>query len=140
VSRGTATTTPEQDTTEAIPEETIDVTLGAAEGISQAYLDERRTSIYDYEIPEDYSAFSEAARNIPKMSSSDRILGSFDASVKIVINADFQCSACASLFTGFKQIQELYPDTVSIAYRNFPLSYHENAFAVAIIVGVTLFL
>ncbi len=128
-----ATTMPEQATTEAIPEETIDITQEAAEGISQGYLDERCTSVYDYEIPEDYSVFVEAASNIPEMSSDDRILGSIDAPVKIVIYADFQCSACASLSTGFKQIQDLYPDTVSIAYRNFSLSYHENAFAATII-------
>ena len=133
VSQGTITTIPEQATTEAIPEEKTEVTREAGDGISQEYIDERCSSVYDYEIPEDYSVFVDAASNIPEMTSDDRILGSIDAPVKIVIYADFQCSACASLSTGFKQIQELYPDTVSIAYRNFPLSYHENAFAAAII-------
>ena len=38
VSQGTATTMPEQATTKAIPEETIDITQEAAEGISQGYL------------------------------------------------------------------------------------------------------
>jgi cyclophilin family peptidyl-prolyl cis-trans isomerase/protein-disulfide isomerase len=132
-SQGTATTIPEQATAEPIPEETIEVTREVGDGISQEYLDERCSLVYDYEIPEDYSVFVDAASNIPEMTSDDRILGSIDAPVKIVIYADFQCSACASLSTGFKQIQELYPDTVSIAYRNFPLSYHENAFAAAII-------
>jgi len=132
-SQGTIATIPEQATTEAIPEETIEVTREVGDGISQEYLDERCSSVYDYQILEDYSVFVDVASNIPEMTSDDRILGSNDAPIKIVIYADFQCSACASLSTGFKHIQELYPDTVSIAYRNFPLSYHKNPFATAII-------
>lgn len=58
------------------------------------------------------------------------ILGSLQAKVTIIEFSDFQCPFCARYtLDTFPQIKQEYVDTgkVKIVFKNFPLSFHENA-------------
>lgn len=55
------------------------------------------------------------------------IKGPENAQVTIVEFSDFQCPACAYAYTQVKQLLENYPNDVRLAYRHFPLSYHQFA-------------
>lgn len=54
-------------------------------------------------------------------------IGPADAPVKIVVFDDFECPYCAQAVGVLKQAQALYPDKVSLVFKNFPLSFHKNA-------------
>jgi len=47
--------------------------------------------------------------------------GPEDAPVTIVEFGDFQCPFCGSLHPILERVREIYPDTVRIVFRNFPL-------------------
>lgn len=51
-------------------------------------------------------------------------LGSANAPVTIVAFSDFQWPHCAKLTALFEQVLDLYPDSVKIVYKNFPLNMH----------------
>ncbi len=54
-------------------------------------------------------------------------LGKEDAQVEIVVFSEFQCPHCSRLGPLFEQILENNPETVKIAYKNFPIRGHNNA-------------
>lgn len=55
------------------------------------------------------------------------IKGPENARVTIVEFSDFQCPACGYAYTQVKKLLETYPNDVRLAYRHFPLSYHQFA-------------
>jgi protein-disulfide isomerase len=58
------------------------------------------------------------------------VIGDADAPITIVEFSDFQCPFCARFFSETEgQLMDQYVDTgkVKIAYRHFPLSFHQNA-------------
>jgi protein-disulfide isomerase len=59
--------------------------------------------------------------------AEDPYLGSMDADVEIVVFSDFQCPFCARAVPIIKQIEQEYGDMVKIVFRDFPLSFHQNA-------------
>lgn len=62
--------------------------------------------------------------------SDDHIKGDADAPVTIVEFSDFECPFCARFYSQtYKQIVEQYVDTgkAKIIFRDFPLSFHQNA-------------
>ncbi len=61
----------------------------------------------------------------------DHIKGSKDAPVKIYEYADFQCPGCASMNSRVNQALEETDGKLAIIYRNYLLSYHQNATAAA---------
>lgn len=68
--------------------------------------------------------------NIKAVTSSDHILGSLDAPVKIVEFSDLECPFCKSFHPTIKQVYEEYGKDGKVAwvYRHFPLdSIHPKA-------------
>jgi len=63
-------------------------------------------------------------------TGDDPMKGSADAPVTIIEYSDFQCPFCARFWSQtLPQLQEEYIDTgkVKLIYKDFPLSFHENA-------------
>ena len=59
-------------------------------------------------------------------------LGPADAPIVIVEFSDYQCPYCYKWHTQvYKQLLAAYPGKIRFVYRNFPLSFHQNAFASA---------
>lgn len=55
-------------------------------------------------------------------------LGPDNAPVVIVEYSDYQCPFCAKWYREvFKPLLEAYPGKIRIVYRNYPLSFHQNA-------------
>jgi protein-disulfide isomerase len=60
----------------------------------------------------------------------DSILGDEDAPVTIIEFSDYECPFCARFYLNtFPQLKREYIDTgkVKLVYRDFPLSFHQNA-------------
>lgn len=57
--------------------------------------------------------------------------GPKDAKITIVEFSDFQCPYCTRAANAVKQIKEKYGDKVRFVFRQFPLSFHQNAHAAA---------
>lgn len=82
-----------------------------------------------------------AERDKPKVvtgdfSDDDAVLGDKDAKVTIVEFSDYQCPYCKSFFDGaLVDIKKKYIDTgkVKLVYRDFPLSFHPNAYPAALL-------
>jgi protein-disulfide isomerase len=59
-------------------------------------------------------------------------LGPADAPITIVEFSDYQCPFCYKWRTQvYTQLIKEYPDKIRFVYRNFPLSFHQNAFIAA---------
>ena len=59
-------------------------------------------------------------------------LGPADAPIVIVEFSDYQCPYCYKWHTEvYKSLLAAYPGKLRFVYRNFPLSFHQNAFASA---------
>jgi len=59
-------------------------------------------------------------------------LGPDDAPIVIVEFSDYQCPYCWRWYAQvYKPLLEAYPGKIRFVYRNFPLSFHGNAFASA---------
>ncbi len=59
-------------------------------------------------------------------------LGPADAPIEIVEFSDYQCPYCYRWHVQvFKPLLAAYPGKIRFVYRNFPLSFHQNAFASA---------
>jgi protein-disulfide isomerase len=57
--------------------------------------------------------------------------GPESAKVTIVEFSDFQCPYCAQASATVKRIREVYGDKVRLVFRQFPLSFHQNAHGAA---------
>ncbi len=53
--------------------------------------------------------------------------GPADSAVTIVEFSDFQCPYCTMAATAVNQVKEKYGDKVHFVYRQFPLSFHQDA-------------
>lgn len=59
-------------------------------------------------------------------------LGPADAPITIVEFSDYQCPYCYRWRTQvYDQLMAAYPGKIRFVYRNFPLSFHQNAFPAA---------
>jgi cyclophilin family peptidyl-prolyl cis-trans isomerase/protein-disulfide isomerase len=64
----------------------------------------------------------------PPVSEEDYVTGPQDASMTIIEYSDFQCPACSIIAPVLARLQQEYPDSVRLVYRNFPLlSVHDKA-------------
>ena len=57
--------------------------------------------------------------------------GPADAPVTIVMFSDFECPYCARGLETMNALLERYPQDVRVAYKAYPLDFHENAFLAA---------
>jgi protein-disulfide isomerase len=56
------------------------------------------------------------------------MLGPADAPITIVEFSDFQCPYCTRWHEDtYRQVLDAYPGQIRFVYRNFPLSFHQNA-------------
>ena len=60
-------------------------------------------------------------------ADDDPSKGPADAKVTIIEFSDFQCPFCARVQPTLKQIADTYGDQVRIVFRDFPLSFHNDA-------------
>ncbi|MBM3126724.1 MAG: DsbA family protein [Chloroflexi bacterium] len=59
-------------------------------------------------------------------------LGPADAPITIVEFSDYQCPFCYRWHVQvYDALMQAYPDQIRFVYRNFPLSFHQNAFPAA---------
>jgi protein-disulfide isomerase len=59
-------------------------------------------------------------------------LGPADAPIEIVEFSDYQCPYCYRWHVQvYKELLAAYPGKIRFVYRNFPLAFHQNAFASA---------
>ena len=59
--------------------------------------------------------------------SDSPIKGKIDAPVTVVVFSDFECPYCSKLLPILEQALKQNPDTVKIAFKNFPLQNHKMA-------------
>ncbi len=59
------------------------------------------------------------------------VLGNKEAPITIVEYSDFQCPYCAAAEKTVKALLKKYPEKVKLVYKNFPLSFHTEAFMAA---------
>lgn len=52
--------------------------------------------------------------------------------VTVVEFADYQCPACAYIEPRLQELKEMYKDSVTFVYRDFPLNIHKNATKAAV--------
>ncbi len=63
----------------------------------------------------------------PVEAGNAPFVGAKDAKVTIVEFSDFQCPFCAKGADIVKEIKKKYGDKVKVAFRNFPLPFHNHA-------------
>ena len=73
----------------------------------------------------------------PATADDDMVLGDADAPITLIKFSDFQCPFSAKFYTeALVKIKEEYIDEgkVKLVYRDYPLSFHPNAFPAALAV------
>lgn len=60
-------------------------------------------------------------------TSDSPIKGKIDAPVTVAIFSDFECPYCSKILPLIEQVLKENPETVKIAFKNFPLQKHEMA-------------
>ncbi len=80
---------------------------------------------------DDYNFYSYIEPDEHNGEIGDHIKGAKDAVVYVFEYADFQCPGCASMNTRVNQAVEEMDGKLAIIYRNYLLSYHQNATAAA---------
>jgi protein-disulfide isomerase len=53
--------------------------------------------------------------------------GPKNAPINVVLFSDFQCPYCGRVEPSITELEKLYPGKVRVAWKNFPLSFHNNA-------------
>jgi len=53
--------------------------------------------------------------------------GPKNAPIKVVLFSDFQCPFCGRVEPSITELEKAYPGKVSVTWKNFPLSFHNNA-------------
>jgi protein-disulfide isomerase len=55
------------------------------------------------------------------------VRGPKNAPITVVLFSDFQCPFCGRVEPSIAELEKLYPGKVKVAWKNFPLSFHNNA-------------
>lgn len=76
----------------------------------------------------DSSAMLDATQQeILQVKDGDWVKGNPDSDVVLVEYADFECPACGAYYPLVEEIADAYGDQIAVVYRDFPLSFHQNA-------------
>ena len=67
------------------------------------------------------------AGNPDPISSDDHVRGAKNAKVTLIEYSDFECPFCKQFHTTLLQAMQDFPNDLAIAYRHYPLSFHQNA-------------
>lgn len=66
-------------------------------------------------------------KTVSAINAKDHVFGNKDAKVTIIEYSDFECPYCSRNFETMEQIKKTYGDKIKVAYRHFPLDFHQNA-------------
>jgi protein-disulfide isomerase len=55
------------------------------------------------------------------------VRGPKNAPITVVLFSDFQCPFCSRIEPSISELEKAYPGKVRVAWKNFPLSFHNNA-------------
>lgn len=67
------------------------------------------------------------AKDVPKVTKDDHILGDRSARIALIEYSDLECPYCKSVHPTIKQVLDTYKGQVVWVYRHYPLSFHANA-------------
>jgi len=71
-------------------------------------------------------------KNLPAVSKDDFVRGNSNAKVTLVEYADFQCSACGSIYPIVKKLEGDFKNDLRVVFRFFPLTdSHQNSMIAA---------
>ena len=73
------------------------------------------------------SAPNAPAKAVPPLDTHDHVRGNSDAKVTVIEYSDFECPFCKRHAPTMVQVLSTYKNDVNIAFRHFPLSFHQNA-------------
>lgn len=69
----------------------------------------------------------EGPGEIKPIGDADHWTGPEDADVTMIVYTDIECPFCSRFHPSMAQVQEELGDSVRVAVRHFPLSFHQNA-------------
>jgi len=64
---------------------------------------------------------------MPQITDQDHVTGAKNGKVTIVEFSDFECPYCGRYKTTIDQVLKDYPDSVTLVFHHFPLSFHQYA-------------
>ena len=65
------------------------------------------------------------------LRGDEPVKGKPDAPITIVEYTDFQCPFCSKVIPAIDDTLKAYPDKVKLVFKNYPLSFHQNAMPAA---------
>ncbi len=65
------------------------------------------------------------------LRGDEPVKGKADAPITIVEYTDFQCPFCSKVLPALDETLKNYPDKVKLVFKNYPLSFHQNAMPAA---------
>ena len=65
------------------------------------------------------------------LRGDEPVHGKADAPITIVEYTDFQCPFCSKVRPALEETLKNYPDKVKLVFKNYPLSFHQNAMPAA---------
>ncbi|MFZ2803720.1 MAG: thioredoxin domain-containing protein [Patescibacteria group bacterium] len=68
-----------------------------------------------------------AGAPVKPVVASDHTRGPANAKVTLIEYSDFECPFCKQHESTIQQILQAYPNDVRLVYREYPLSFHQNA-------------
>ena len=98
-----------------------------AQLLMQVFLDNLKTK-YQMKLSVPFPDLPRANVN----SSDDPYLGAENAEITIVQFAEYQCPYCSTVNQEIEKVIAAYPGKVKMVFRDFPLSFHEDAVPAAI--------
>lgn len=67
------------------------------------------------------------AGKVKDVSSDERIRGNKNAKITLVEYSDYECPFCKRFHPTTQELMKTYGDKIRLVYRDYPLSFHQNA-------------
>ncbi len=93
------------------------------------YLKKNNRTLVQAAVPQKVNQPTAQAPNgkIKDVSNDERIRGNKNAKVTLVEYSDFECPFCKSFHSTTQELMKTYGDKIRLVYRDYPLSFHQNA-------------
>lgn len=88
------------------------------------------TALYD-ELIKDGKTFKPLEDKVNKFADGAPILGNPKAKVIVTVFSDFQCPFCSRAHPILAELVDAYKGKVAVQWKNFPLSFHQEAMPAA---------